>query len=81
MPTRNAVAPQPGIVPELLTTKQAAALLGIGQRTLWRHSRTGLAPRPIKLGVGPRASARYSRAVLMSWIARGCPRCDAEATQ
>ncbi len=33
------------ILPELLTTREVAKLLGIGERTLWRHSRSG-ARRP-----------------------------------
>lgn len=34
----------------LLTTKEAASLCGIGVRTLWRWSRSGIAPAPIKIG-------------------------------
>ena len=40
-----------GIMPELLTTKQTAKLLGLGERTLWRYSRSGLAPAPVKVGI------------------------------
>lgn len=57
------------IEPELLTEKQAAALLGIGARTLWRYARSGRAPAPLKLG----NTIRYSRGALMSWVAAGCP--------
>lgn len=32
----------PGIVPELLTTAEAARLAGVGERTWWRWSRSGL---------------------------------------
>jgi len=64
------------IVSELLTTGQAAQLCGVGERTLWRWSRSGVAPRPIKLGLGPRAAVRFRRAELMQWIAARCPLVD-----
>jgi excisionase family DNA binding protein len=60
------------IVPELLTRAQAARLLGIGERTLWRHSRSGAAPAPVMIG----GTVRYRRAELLAWIADGCPRID-----
>jgi excisionase family DNA binding protein len=83
-PTTSSTTPAPGaivttaggIVPELLTTKQAAELLAVGERTLWRWSRSGLAPRPVKIGLGPRAAVRFRRAELMTWLAAGCPRTD-----
>ena len=55
--------------PELLSTKAAAALLGIGERTLWRFSNCGRAPAPIKLG----GAVRYRRRDLLAWIDDGCP--------
>ena len=58
------------IVPELLTTAQAAWLLGIGPRTLWRYSRAGTAPAPIQCG----HAVRYRRSELLAWIRQGCPR-------
>lgn len=64
--------PTAEIVPELLTTAQAARLCGMGERTLWRHSRSGAAPAPVKIG----GAVRYRRSELASWIAAGCPRCD-----
>jgi excisionase family DNA binding protein len=60
------------IVPELLTTAQAARLLGIGERTLWRHSRSGAAPAPVTIG----GTVRYRRSELLAWIDDGCPRID-----
>ncbi|MGO9110363.1 MAG: helix-turn-helix transcriptional regulator [Thermoguttaceae bacterium] len=60
------------IVSELLTTAQAARLCGIGERTFWRHSRSGAAPAAVKIG----GTVRYRRSELLSWIAAGCPRCD-----
>ncbi len=65
------------IVPELLTTAQAARLLGIGERTLWRHSRSGAAPAPVTIG----GTVRYRRAELLAWIVDGCPRVDGRDSQ
>lgn len=65
-----------GVLPGLLTSRQAAELLSIGERTLWRWSRCGICPAPIKIGVGPRAAVRFSRAKLQAWIDDGCPRLD-----
>jgi predicted DNA-binding transcriptional regulator AlpA len=65
-----------GVVPELLTTKQAAALVGCGERTFWAWSRSGLAPAPLKIGLGLRPAVRYRRTDIMAWIAAGCPRID-----
>jgi len=66
-----------GIVPELLTTRQAAELLGLGERTLWRHSRCGICPQPVQIG----GNVRYRRDELMEWIRAGCPRTDGRATR
>ncbi len=63
----------PNIIPELLTTKQAAALVNCGERTLWRWSRSGIAPKPVKIGG---SAVRYRRDEYLEWIADGCPRCD-----
>jgi excisionase family DNA binding protein len=57
---------------ELLTTKQAAQLCGVGERTYWRLAHDGRAPAPVKIG----GSARYRRADLLAWIAAGCPHVD-----
>ena len=65
-----------GIQLELLTSKHAAELCGIGERTLWRYSRSGICPSPLKLGNGPRAMVRFVAAELRAWVAAGCPRCD-----
>jgi len=60
------------IVPELLKSKEAAQLVNVGERTLWRWSRSGTAPAPIKIG----GAVRYRRNELRAWIADGCPRVD-----
>ncbi|NLF73306.1 MAG: helix-turn-helix domain-containing protein [Candidatus Anammoximicrobium sp.] len=65
-----------GIVPELLTTKQAAELASVGERTWWSWTRSGLAPRPLQIGHGTRPAVRYRRSDIMAWIASGCPRVD-----
>ena len=62
--------------PELLTTRQAAELCGIGERTLWGWSRSGLAPRPLQIGLGVRPAVRFSRQSLLEWIAGGCKPVD-----
>lgn len=66
----------PTITPELLTSRQAAKLCGIGERTLWRWSRSGIAPAPVKIGG---SAVRYRRDDYLAWIADGCPRCDGRA--
>lgn len=71
----------PGITPELLTTKQAAELAAVGERTWWRWSRCGLAPAPVKIGIGPRAAVRYRRADIMAWIDGGCKPVDGRDIQ
>lgn len=65
-----------GIVPELLTTKQAAALCNCGERTLWSWSRSGISPAPVKIGFGLRPAVRFRRQDLVEWVSRGCPRVD-----
>ena len=60
------------IVPALLTTAEAAGLCHVGERTFWRLSRSGVAPRPIKLGHTKKALVRYSRAAILEWIEGGC---------
>jgi excisionase family DNA binding protein len=63
----------PTIVAELLTTKEAAALVNCGERTLWRWSRSGVAPRPVKIAG---SAVRYRRDEYLAWIAKDCPRVD-----
>jgi excisionase family DNA binding protein len=56
---------------ELLTVGQVAALLSVGQRTVWRFRDSGRIPAPIALG----GSVRWRRADLEQWISAGCPDC------
>jgi excisionase family DNA binding protein len=67
----------PEIVPELLTTAQAAALCGLGERTFWRYAHNGTAPAPVKIG----GSARYRRSDLMRWIENGCLQCNSQTSE
>ena len=67
------------LVSELLKTKEAAQMAGVGERTWWAWSRSGLAPRPIAIGHGTRPAVRYRRFELMAWIENGCPRVDGRA--
>lgn len=69
-------AQAPGIIPELLTSKQAAKLAGVSERTWWTWSHSGLAPRPVTIGYGTRPAVRYRRAEILAWIAAGCPSAD-----
>lgn len=64
------------LIPQLLTTKQAAQLVNVGERTFWRWSRSGIAPRPVKIGS---TAVRYSRDEVLDWIRAGCPRTDGKA--
>ena len=63
---------------ELLTSNQAAELCGIGERTLWAWSRSGVSPPPIKIGCGLRPMVGYRRTDILEWIAAGCPKTDAK---
>jgi excisionase family DNA binding protein len=72
----EATTAAPDIAPELLTEREAAALLGIGTRTLWGWARSGVCPAPRKLGRGLRPSVRYSRRELLRWIEAGCQPLD-----
>ncbi len=53
---------------ELLTTKEAASVLGVKRNTLeiWRHK--GRGPPFVRLGDGPCAPIRYLRAELAGWL-------------
>ena len=64
------------IEPELLDSKQSARLAGFSERTWWSMTRSGLAPAPLKIGLGLRPAVRYRRSEILQWIQDGCPRCD-----
>lgn len=66
----------PPVMSELVTTKQAAAIAGVGERTWWRWTRSGLAPAPVKIGIGPRPAVRFKRSEILEWIRNGCEPVD-----
>ncbi len=49
----------------LLDVKGVASTLGLGVRTVWRLSSTGVLPAPIAIG----RSKRWERRAIESWIA------------
>jgi excisionase family DNA binding protein len=61
---------------ELLTTADVAKLLSCGERTIWRWSRSGAMPAPLKLNPGRQGAVRFRRVDIMEWINAGCPRVD-----
>ncbi len=61
--------------PMLMTLKQAAKWVGLGPRTLYRFSKSGRAPMPIKLTPGSKSGcSRYRLADLEAWVEQGCKR-------
>lgn len=56
----------------LLTAKESAAMAGCGLRTWLRWTACGLAPRPIRIGLGVRPAVRWSKTELESWANNGC---------
>lgn len=61
---------------ELLTTKQVAELVSAGERTVWRWSRSGIMPAPVKIGA---STVRFRRSEITAWIEARCPRVDSMA--
>ncbi|MCH7728354.1 MAG: helix-turn-helix domain-containing protein [Planctomycetes bacterium] len=66
------------VIAALLTTAEAARLVNIGERTLWRWSRSGIAPAPVKING---TVVRYRRDEYIAWIESGCPRVDGKVGQ
>jgi len=65
---------EPHALPELLTTREAAKdVLNVGERSLWRWSRSGAAPAPIRING---RTVRYRRDELLEWVKAGCPRIE-----
>ena len=52
-----------------LNAKQAAAMLNISVRQLWRLNSTGQVPKPIRLG----NCVRWRKAELEAFVEAGCP--------
>lgn len=54
----------------LIDSRQAAKLLNVSPRTLWRMHNDGEMPQPIRIG----RAVRWSLEALKKWIADRCPR-------
>ncbi|MDJ0977653.1 MAG: helix-turn-helix domain-containing protein [Erythrobacter sp.] len=54
---------------KLLTTKEAARILGIAPKTLRMWRLAGKGPCYLKLGATPQASVRYDHTALRAWLA------------
>lgn len=62
----------------LVTAAEAAAMLSIGERSLWRLVEAGLVPAPLKIGLpgkksGQKRTSRWPVATLRDWAEAGCP--------
>ena len=53
----------------LIDSREAARMLKISQRTLWRMHTTGEMPPPIRIG----RAVRWSLEALKKWVDAGCP--------
>lgn len=53
----------------LIDSQEAAKLLKVSPRTLWRMQTSGEMPAPIRLG----RAVRWSAEVLKKWVDAGCP--------
>jgi len=62
------------VAAELLTTSQVAKLINAGERTVWRWSRSGRMPAPVRIG----GAVRFRRQEILEWIGNGCPRVDGQ---
>ena len=58
-------------LPAMLSVDDVAGLLACSARHIYRLADMGRMPRPVKLG----ALVRWSRSVILDWIAAGCPSC------
>lgn len=54
----------------LLTTVEAAALVGVKVRTWYTWDQLGYIPKPIKIG----EKLHWRRRELLDWVDAGCPR-------
>ena len=73
--TENDLAPMRATDRELLDVRAVAKLLDCCPRHVYRLCEMGLMPRPMKLG----RLNRWSKSVILAWIAAGCPACPKEA--
>ena len=70
-PPRQAAPPRLSVAdqPLLITSREAAKLLRISERTLWGIEKAEKAPRPVRIGV----SVRWNYEELREWAAAGAP--------
>lgn len=61
----------------LWTTKEVAGLLGSGERSVWRWSRSGAMPAPVKIN----GAVRFRRSEVEDWVEGGCRPIDGRAGQ
>ena len=52
----------------LLTVADMARLLGISTRSVWRLTRAGRCPKPVRLG----RATRWRRREVEAWVSEGC---------
>ena len=52
-----------------ITASEAAKLLGVSERTIWKLNSTAAMPRPVRL----LRCVRWRRDELLAWLAAGCP--------
>ena len=63
---------------ELISVRQAAALVGVTPRTIFAWLAADAIPTPVRVGSGPRGTVRFRRDDIMAWIKAGCPRNKSE---
>lgn len=56
---------------KLLNAVDVAAVLRVGQRTLWRWRDSGRLPAPVKIG----GCVRWRASDIEQWVAAACPDC------
>jgi excisionase family DNA binding protein len=55
--------------PLLIPAKEVARILGISERTVWRHQSSGTIPKPVRIG----GNVRWRADEIREWVAAGCP--------
>ena len=69
LPTEAVVKRPTAETAALLDVDGVAGLLACSPRHVYRLADSGKMPRPVKLG----ALSRWSRMIVLAWIAEGCP--------
>ena len=67
-------------------SRQVVQLHGRGpcrskRKNLLEGTRSGLAPAPVKIGIGPRPAVRFKRSEILAWIEGGCKPVHGRAAQ